>query len=157
MTDRLWHKICLPGETEEKKDWSFKSWKHINQDAPTELHNICLRGKTENYECFRFAVTLSFICRFAVTLREASPATRLWRKPRWSLWKNFFCSKLLTFQHCREQLVGLDINLVNIWSQKMRKYFWHFSTLQEEACGAGYQEERVDGECQDINECLTGR
>ena len=28
---------------------------------------------------------------------------------------------------------------------------------QEEPCGVGYQEERVDGECLDINECLTGK
>ena len=50
------------------------------------------------------------------------------------------------------------------FGQKLRQTFgilllfvaFDMSTLQEEACGAGYQEERVDGECQDINECLTG-
>ena len=33
----------------------------------------------------------------------------------------------------------------------------NLSSPQEEPCGVGFQEERVDGECQDINECLTGK
>ena len=57
---------------------------------------------------------------------------------------------MLWFLRQKNLYVMIFIQQEETYNQQ--KYLWQ----QEEACGVGYQEERVDGECQDINECLTG-